>query len=111
VGQAMHHLAHAGLALVLVAVQAGLAKVLGDEDVGGELAPARGDLGPLHLEDDASVGVGDGARTTLVDDGVERVCARDGEVPLHPHAARGLAGAAGGARLLVRLAGRRGLAP
>ena len=104
VREAMHDLADAGLALVLVAVEAGLAEVLRDEDVGRELAPGGRDLGPFHLEDDAAVRVGDGARATLVDDPVQRVAPRRREVALHAHPTGGLAGAGGGTGFLVRLA-------
>jgi hypothetical protein len=72
VREAVDDLAHARLALVLVAVKAGLAEVLGDDDVGRELAPATGTSAPSILKTIA-VGVRDGARAALVDDGVERV--------------------------------------
>ncbi len=51
-----------------VAVDAGLAEVLRDDDVGGELGPARRDLGAFHLEDDRAVGVRDDALPAFPDD-------------------------------------------
>jgi len=90
--QTVDELTHARLARVLVAVQPGLTEVLGDGDVCRELAPARRHLGAVHTENDASVGVGDRARATLVNHGVERVGPRHGMAALETHpagAARG----------------------
>src|SRR5580700_11398813 len=87
VREPLYHLTHARLTCVLVPVQPCLAEVFGDEDVGGELAPACRDFGTLHLEDDAAVRVGDGAGPTLVPDGLEGVFAGGGEATLNVHTA------------------------
>ena len=50
VRDAVDDLAHAGLALLRVAVEAGLAEVLGDDDVGRELRPAAGISAPSILK-------------------------------------------------------------
>ena len=76
VREAVHDLAHARLAELLLAVEAGLAEVLGDDDVGRELRPAGRDLGALHLEDDRAVGVRDDAGAALPGDLIERVAPR-----------------------------------
>src|SRR5580658_2105767 len=85
--QAVDELAYARLAHVLVAVKPGLSEVLGDRDIGRELAPARGHLGTIHAENDATVGVGDRARATLINDGVERVYVGGRVSALDAHAA------------------------
>src|SRR5690606_377058 len=74
--EAEDDLADAGLAEVVLAVQAGLTEVLRDDDVGRELRPAGGDLGAFHLEDDRAVRIRDDARTALPHDLVERIDAR-----------------------------------
>ena len=63
-------------------MEAGLAEVLGDDDVGGELRPVGRDLDAVHLEDDRAVGVVDGALPTFPENAVERVLTGPGEVTL-----------------------------
>src|SRR5262249_3396213 len=87
--EAVHHLANARLAELLLAVEAGLAKVLRDDDVGGELRPPGGDLGAIHLEDDGAVGVRDDARPALPRDLIQRIGATLREAPIEREAARG----------------------
>ena len=71
--EAVHDLANAGLTLLLVAVDARLAEVLGDDDVGRELGPPGRDLGAFHLEDDGAIRVVDDARAALPGHLVERI--------------------------------------
>ena len=96
VREAVDDLADARLAELFLAVEAGLAEVLGDDDVGRELRPAGGDLGALHLEDDRAVGVGDDAGAALPHHAVERIAPGRREEP-----GDGAAAAARGGRLLV----------
>src|SRR5262249_55005825 len=62
-GDAGHGLLRADL--VAGAGDARLAEVLGGDDVGGELAPALGDLEVLELEDGGAVGIADLGRAAL----------------------------------------------
>src|SRR5258708_1355382 len=88
VREAVYHLPHACLSLVFVAVKPSLAEVLRYDDVSRELTPTGRDLCTLHLEDDASVGVRDCARTSLVNDCAQRVCPGHGESAGEAHAMR-----------------------
>ncbi len=83
VRHAVDQLADAPLAEILVAVDAGLAEVLGDRDVRRELTPAFGDLRPFQLEDDRAVRVGDLAVSEDVLHRVERVGAGLGQLAFH----------------------------
>jgi len=57
-GDSVDELTNAPLAFALVTIDPGLAEVLGNRDVGRELAPPFGNLGPLELEHHGAVGVG-----------------------------------------------------
>src|SRR5690606_3483990 len=61
---------HARLDLALgpTLLDAGLAEVLGHDDVRRQLRPSLGDLGAFHLEDHRAVGIGDDALPPLPDD-------------------------------------------
>ncbi len=72
----MDDLPHARFAELFFAVQAGLAEVLRHDDVGGELRPRRRNLGPIHLEDHRTVGIGDDAGAPFPNHGLERVATR-----------------------------------
>jgi hypothetical protein len=97
--QAVHDLLHAALGaqhglarsvLLDLAVgrhlrHTGLAEVLADHDVRGQLAPGRRDLRVVHLEDGAAVRVADAARAGGPLDGVEDVLACGGETACDAH--------------------------
>ena len=78
VGDAVDDLTNAALAVfdrfvTGLAANAGLPEVLRDDDVGCQLAPRRGHLGAVHLEDDGAIRVRDRARAALVDDLVQGI--------------------------------------
>src|SRR5207247_3872322 len=64
---------------------AGLAEILAHHDVGGELRPLLGNLGVVHLKDDAAVRIGDPAGAPLVLDRREGVLSRLGETAIDLH--------------------------
>src|SRR6185295_14019813 len=76
VRDAIDELLDAALAAVRVAVDAGLAEVLGGGDVAGELGPIGGDFQAAQLENDRTVRVRDDAVALRVRNDVERVHAR-----------------------------------
>ena len=83
VGYAIDQLANAAFTLVLVAVDAGLAEVLGHRNVGRELTPALGDLSPLELEHHRAVRIGNLAVAKDVFGVFERVRAGLRQLAVH----------------------------
>jgi hypothetical protein len=82
VGDSIDELADRALAALRVPIDAGLAEVLRDGDVGGQLRPLLRDLGAAELEHHAAVGIRDDAVALLVLHRLERVHARLGVVIL-----------------------------
>ena len=80
VGYAVDQLAYAFFADLGVAADAGLAKIFGHSDIGGELRPPGGHLGAFELEHHRAVRASDDAVAELVLHGLERVLAGTGQL-------------------------------